>query len=141
MSDDSEAIAGSIKELRELAELEHVLDLLGQADDAARCPHCGTSRVKAREGQERARVQSRMAALRAKMSYASGDTVLGIQLDELSNKFLTNERQFEKAWANDEVIAIREALDKADELTDAFKVLRGRPKQKGRNLSLAPEPD
>jgi len=135
MSEHTGDIEGEIK------ALEAALDLLGESEDVARCPTCGCSKPKAAEGQERARLSGRIASLRAKRAYDAGETQQGISLDELANKFLTNERQFEKAWANDEMIAIREALDKSDEQTEQFTVLRGRPKKRGRNLSLAPDPD
>jgi hypothetical protein len=125
----------------EIRKLEAALDLMGQAEDAARCPTCCCSKPKAREGQERARISGRIASLRAKQAYADGKIARGIQLDELANKYLTNERQMMKAWANDEMIAIRELLDKATEQTDRFRVLRGRPKKKRPPLTLAPQPD
>jgi hypothetical protein len=125
----------------EIQALEATRDRIGEAEDVARCPACACARPKAREGVEIARISGRIANLRAKQAYDAGDTQGGIALDKLANDFLTNEHRFHKSWASDEMIAVREALDKADAKTDQFRNLRGRPKKRGRNLALAPDPE
>jgi hypothetical protein len=106
--------------------LQLEIEKLHTAADLDRCECCGRAPDKAADGRSLARLQGRLAYMRSERCASALDADGARAFAELSNKFLTNERQFARSWANDKIFELEElALAQADDVEE-FEDLRGK---------------